>query len=364
MSCVDAQAFRIGPQAHAFVDVVLECGEPARVQRRRSTCWRGSRRRTPRACRRGSRCSRRTPRSPRASPRVVGAGPGASRVAEARHRGNRIVELRRQLRGKPFADQDDRLAPLAQAAQPDRQRPQRRHRHLIADLFDRRGRIVGVLLLELVTRLVVELTSFEVLYRLDNRRVVARQREVRHRQQRIHDADEVPRGDLLLDELHERAFDAHAGAAPDVIVVQEDREDAHVGPCRFALFVLSGPHLRELSAQRGSRLIDLDELNVSTCLTLVVLEDLEVFRCQVDHGIALLVGDDDVDADEVDAAPDDLTRGFRVRPDRRRRLLRRRLRGRRRGLRRRRRLRSRAETIPAATSARRVETAFAHPYAL
>ena len=82
----------------------------------------------------------------------TGAGPWrmARRVAEAGHARNRIAQLRRQIIGITLADENDRLAALAQRAHVRHERSQRRERHLVAHPLDDDGRVVGVLLLELV----------------------------------------------------------------------------------------------------------------------------------------------------------------------------------------------------------------------
>ena len=144
-------------------------------------------------------------------------------------RRDRVVQLRRQRAGEPLADEDDRLAPLAQAAEPDRGALERAHRHLVADRFDRRGRIVGVPLLELVARLVVELAPLELLDGADQRSRLRVKVSAGDRRQRIHDRDHVRRrraGSAMKSISGFR--DRHVVAAPHVIVVEQQDEQAHV----------------------------------------------------------------------------------------------------------------------------------------
>ena len=81
-----------------------------------------------------------------------------------------IVQLRRQDRGEALADEDDRLAPFAQAAERIAAPLSAVIDDLVADPLDRLRRIVRVLLLELVARLVVEAAALELLDRADQAR--------------------------------------------------------------------------------------------------------------------------------------------------------------------------------------------------
>ena len=90
----------------------------------------------------------------------------AQRVAHAGHGRHGIAQRGRQVVRVALADEDDRLAALADRAQPRHQAAQRRQRHLVADALHRRSRIVGVLLLEHVARVVDVLAPLE---RVDRR---------------------------------------------------------------------------------------------------------------------------------------------------------------------------------------------------
>ncbi len=153
------------------------------------------------------------------------------------HGGDGVVQLRRQRAGETFADEDDRLPPFAQSAQLDRRALQRAHRDIVPNLLDGRGGIVGVLLLEHVARLVVELPPQEVLDGADERRPIPREVKLGDRRERIHQRDHVERGQLILDEVDDRLSDRQVVAALDVVVVEEQHEQPHVGTRRFALLV-------------------------------------------------------------------------------------------------------------------------------
>ena len=98
---------------------------------------------------------------------------------------------------------------------------------------------------------------------------------------------------------------AHAVLEPHVVVVQKNREQPHVVARRFRLFVDDVAHFaRRIGADAGV-LADVDELERLDRLRLPVFGDFEVFLLQIVDGIALPIGDDDVDADEVDVGAKD-----------------------------------------------------------
>jgi hypothetical protein len=96
----------------------------------------------------------------------------------------------------------------------------------------------------------------------------------------------------------------HAGATPHVVVVEEDGEQAHVLARRFHLFVVVGPDFaRRFLDCLGHASVQLDETERFDLLRLAVFGDVEVRLFQIgDLHAALVVADDHVDADEVDAA--------------------------------------------------------------
>ena len=88
-----------------------------------------------------------------------------------------------------------------------------------------------------------------------------------------------------------------------MIVVEEEHEDARVLVGGGALFV--GARADGALRFDRRRAVDLDEAERLDGLRLAVLEHLEVGLLQIDDRIALPVGDDRVDADEVDAGAED-----------------------------------------------------------
>ena len=97
----------------------------------------------------------------------------------------------------------------------------------------------------------------------------------------------------------------HVVAAPHVVVVEEDarRGGRRAAPPRAAR------RRRERISRRRRRvdlrrLVDLHDRERLDRLRLAVFLDPELVLLEVEHRVALPVGDDDVDADEVDAGPD------------------------------------------------------------
>ena len=84
--------------------------------------------------------------------------------------------------------------------------------------------------------------------------------------------------------------------------VSGSRIDSDVLRLRLGLFVVA---IADLANRRIARLrvaVDFDRRELFDRLRLAVFEDLEIDFLQVADRLRLLVGDDDVDADEVDAA--------------------------------------------------------------
>ena len=99
---------------------------------------------------------------------------------------------------------------------------------------------------------------------------------------------------------------AMLAAAAHVVVVEEDREQPHVVARRF-----DSPRRSRCGSAAAARWRDIGppsslmSLNGLDLLRLAVLGDLEVVRLQIGDRVAVLVGDDHVDADEVDAGAED-----------------------------------------------------------
>jgi hypothetical protein len=129
--------------------------------------------------------------------------------------------------------------------------------------------------------------------------------------------------EIVLDEGRQRIADGEAGAAAHVVVVEENRKQPDVVARRFHLLVVVGPDLaRRILDRVGDAAVELDQLEGVDLLWLAVFRHLEVALLHVPDRVALLVRDDDVDANVIDAGAKDRRRLRRIRRGlRRRRLL-------------------------------------------
>ena len=178
-------------------------------------------------------------------------------------------------------------------------------RHLPADDLDRiRRQLVDVALLDPVDRLVVVLAALELFDRVDDALVIARQHRGVDRRQRIHHRGEIARRELVGDEVDDRLLQRHAAVAHDVVVVEEEGEDARVLVGGRRLFVVARAQRALRNRGLGHR-VDLHQPEGLRLLRLAVFLDLEIFELEVADGIALAVRHDHVDADGVDAAAED-----------------------------------------------------------
>ena len=138
---------------------------------------------------------------------------------------------------RALADEQDRLASLAQAAEMRRDGIHRVERDAGAQLPD-----VALGLLRFFSRAAhrkeLAATPLELLHLLHQLVAIARELEVRQRRQRIHYRDEIVRAELL-DERFERPPQRNHDLRRlvDVIVVEEQHEQPHVVACRFDLGV-------------------------------------------------------------------------------------------------------------------------------
>ena len=106
--------------------------------------------------------------------------------------------------------------------------------------------------------------------------MVPREREVRHRRQRIHDGDDVVGTKLVLDEPHQRLANGHRVRAPDVVVVQEEHEHANVIAIGDELLVVAVADLPRWR-RAGSRIaVDLYERELFDWNWLAIFEQLEL----------------------------------------------------------------------------------------
>ena len=91
-----------------------------------------------------------------------------------------------------------------------------------------------------------------------------------------------------------------------MVVVEKQTEQPHIVSRGFCLFVdVAADGSRRAVGARHQAAVELDELEGFDLLRLTGLGHVEVGLRQIRDGVAVLVGDDDVDADEVDAGAED-----------------------------------------------------------
>ena len=91
-----------------------------------------------------------------------------------------------------------------------------------------------------------------------------------------------------------------------MVVIEKYCEEAHIVSRGFALLVAVGPDLARRSVgARHQPAVERNQFESLNFLRSPLLDDLELFGPQVLDGIAVLVGDNHIDADEVDASPED-----------------------------------------------------------
>ncbi len=172
----------------------------------------------------------------------------------------------------------------------DNQRANRRQRHLIPDLLDRLRRVVRVLVLELISRRVVELAAEELLNAANHRGVIACHPHGCRGLERIHQPNHVGRPELPVDKARQRLTDGHAGTAPDMVVVEEDGKQPHVIARGLGLLVVIAANLlgRSVSGFHHAA-VQLHQLEGLDLLWLAILGDVEVALLQIGNRVALLV---------------------------------------------------------------------------
>ena len=224
------------------------------------------------------------------------------RVPAARHLRVRVPQLRRHHVRVAFADEHQRLAAFLERTHVHDERLDRGERDLVADPLHGFCRVVGVPYLELVLRGVIVLAPEELLQAPHDSGVIPRHSNRGGRFERVHDADHVRGTELGVDELHELVAHRQAGARPHVVVVQKDREQPHVVASCFRFLVrVRANRLGGLLEGLRHSAVELHQLEGFNLLRLAVLGDLEIPLLEVAHRGTVLVGEDDVDANEVDA---------------------------------------------------------------
>src|SRR2546430_2772149 len=174
---------------------------------------------------------------------------------------------------EPFADDDERLAAIAQGAEVNGEGVDRRPGHLRARSLDARRRSCDEVALVIVARIVFPFAPFEARDDGTRRIAVTRQLDPEQRVERLHHDDEIVGAEIALDELRDGVANARGGgSARDVILVEIDRKQPSV------VF----DEARALDGTHGA-----------------VVADLEVRELQVLDAAAARIGGDHVDVDDL-----------------------------------------------------------------
>ena len=217
---------------------------------------------------------------------------GASQVgASAQHR-------------RALAHVENRLAPLAQAAQMHRERLERREAHLRANAGEVAGPQPHVRLLDRASRRdEASEPALHMVHALEQRVSVACQSEIGNRSQRPHHREQVERTHLGLDEVDQVTPQPGVGdrAELQMVVVEKDHQQAHVVACRLLPRVVGRADGERLVAAGWRLARQADMLEQLHALDDAVLPDLEVVARQVGHRQAVAADDGHVHADGADA---------------------------------------------------------------
>jgi len=251
-------------------------------------------------------------REPRRA-RLVHVALTRQRVGIRRERAHRqqrrlAAALGRHHVGEPLADNQQRLAPLLQTSQVHDEGFESGEGDVVADPFDRLGRIRHVALFEVVRGLVVVLAADELLEPPDHCVVVAGQAYRPDGLKRIHQPDHVGRPEPRRDELGEWCPDADRRLAPDVVIVEKHREHPHVVARGLGLLVELRANLARPAVQGGIRrgaAVERHELERGDRLRRPVLEHLKIVLRQLLERLTVPARHNDVHADEIDAGPED-----------------------------------------------------------
>ena len=196
------------------------------------------------------------------------------------------------------------LRPSLQRAHVDDERLERRERHLVADLLDDLRRVV---------RVAAPRTGSSARTRTCGRGT-AGGRARPPSWLRVMRTDAVDSSGYITPTMsdgpscvstnsRELLAHGHARAAAHVVVVEEDREQPDVVARRFGFLVVVGADWpwRLLDRPRHAPPSSLTSLKVSIFCGLPSSVTSKSAWLQIGDRVAVLVGDDDVDADEVDA---------------------------------------------------------------
>ena len=122
------------------------------------------------------------------------------------------------------------------------------------------------------------------------------------RRQRIHQAHQVG-GPERLDELRQPALqrDHDLRFLVDVVVVEKDREHAHVFTRGFCFGLILRTDFQGTLVARRPLTAEAHELQLLDLLRYAVLADLEVVCRQIGYGQVVPACDGDIDPDQLDA---------------------------------------------------------------
>jgi hypothetical protein len=152
-----------------------------------------------------------------------------------------LLGIREPAWRKAFADEDDRLAPLAHRSKPNRERFQRIANHRVPNRL-RGTHLVHVRLFGRVTGRVVTSPPLEALDGIQDCIVIVREDQISHRRQRMHHRDQIVRAEFT-DEGRQRLTHETRSLGADLVVGQKDRKDPDIVAARFALFGVAIEHL-------------------------------------------------------------------------------------------------------------------------
>ena len=87
-----------------------------------------------------------------------------------------------------------------------------------------------------------------------------------------------------------------------MVIIEEEHEQAHVVARQFDLLVDAVPELPRPRVTRRYTAVHLDQPELLDRLQLAILEHLEVGRRQIGDRLAVVIGDHDIDANEIDVS--------------------------------------------------------------
>ena len=206
--------------------------------------------------------------------------------------------------GRPLAEEQDRLAAFAQAAELGSKRAERGQGNAGAQFHP-----VALGQLQFFNRALdrerLVATPLEGADTVEQIRLRPGVCQVAQAFERFHDHGQVVRTELF-DEATDRftEWQCDLGSLVDVVVVQEDAEQPHVFARGFQQRMLARADLKRLVQVAGAVAGDARQLHVLHHLRHAVLGDLEVSQPQIGDRL-IVIGHRDVDANQVGAGAED-----------------------------------------------------------